>query len=215
MPRKTSKTTQSEKKFSAIPPKAAVASKPATPVTAAVATAPVAEALKPVATATAVAIEPIIVALHDLDADIAREAATSLGLLGDVKAVEPLLEVLNNSNGYFHSVVRCAAATSLAQLKDRRAVEPLLNAVHDPIAEASCEAIRALATLADPRAVAALVEVVRNSNGYFVNSVRRAAVLGLAKLGGETAIAELTRVSADHAEDHVIREEATAAIPAK
>jgi len=215
-----SKTITSEKKFTNVPPKAATAEavKPVTPTTAA---APVvAAAVKPATPssttpAKADAIKPLLVALHDLDADIAREAATSLGQLGDVAAVEPLIQIVKNSNHYFHSVVRSAAAMSLGQLKDRRAVEALLDAVNDPIADPSTEAIRALVNLADPRAINALVEVVRNSNNFFANSVRRAAVLGLAKLGGDSAIAELRRVAANTEEDTVIREEATAATIAK
>jgi HEAT repeat protein len=103
----------------------------------------------------------------------------------------------------------------LATLKDRRAVEALLNAVNDPITDASTEAIRALAKLADPRAIAALVTVVRNETGFFAGSVRRAAVLGLAQLGGETAQVTLREVAADENEDTVIREEAIEAINKK
>jgi HEAT repeat protein len=160
-------------------------------------------------------VQPLLVALRDLDADVAREAATSLGQLGDALAVEPLIAVLKNSNHYFHSVVRSAAAVSLGQLKDRRAVDALLNAVNDPIADPSTEAIRALVALGDPRTINALVEVVRNSSSFFAGSVRRAAVLGLIKLGGDTALTELRRVAADVNEDSVIREEATAAVKGK
>ena len=158
------------------------------------------------------AVKPLLAALHDLDADTARQAASSLGLLGDAAAVEPLIEIVTNANGYFHSVVRSAAAASLGQLKDLRAVDALLNAVHDPIADSSSEAIHALAALGDRRAVSTLIEVVRNRSGFFVNSVRRAAVLSLIKLGGEEAQSELRWVSNDSWEDSVIRSEATAAI---
>lgn len=154
----------------------------------------------------------LIAALRDSDADIAREAATSLGQAGGASAVESLIEVVANENGYFHAVVRSAAAASLGQLKDRRAVDALLKAIYDQIADSSSEAVRALAALGDPRAVSALLDVVRNHNGYFVNSVRRAAVLGLIQLGGEEVQAELRNVSANGWEDPVIREEATAAL---
>jgi HEAT repeat protein len=235
-PKNTGKTT-SEKKYTTVPPAAKAASKPViaaipakteTPVVPAV-VAPVApqllkeltsdSATKRADAATAIgksndvsAVKPLLAALHDLDADTAREAATSLGLLGDASAVEPLIEIVTNSNGYFHSVVRSAAAASLGRLKDIRAVDALLNAVNDPIADSSSEAIRALADLGDRRAVSALIEVVRNRSGFFVNSVRRAAVLGLIKLGGEEAQSELRFVSSDGWEDSVIREEATAAV---
>jgi HEAT repeat protein len=231
------KSTSSSKKFTTVPPKA----KPAVEKTvliaipetskveakSAVATAPVAShvtatavAATPVATTTTVAqapavkqeIAPLLTALNDVDADAAREAATALGNLGDTAAVEPLVAILNDNNGYFHSVVRSAAAESLGKLKDRRAIEALLSAVNDPIADTSSEAIRALVTLADPRAIAALVTVVRNDYGFYANSVRRAAVLGLAKLGGDTAQAELRLVAANDYEDSVIQSEAAEAI---
>ena len=204
MPRKTnktSKTTSSEKKHSAVPPKAtASAAKPQQPVVAVVPTIDHA------------AVKRALAGLRDVDADTARDAATSLGQLGDTSVVEQLIEVVGNANGYFHSVVRAAAASSLGQLKDRRAIDALLAAVHDPIAEPSIEAIRALAALGDPRAVSALVEVVRNRSGFFVTSVRRAAVLGLIKLGGTEAEAEIRVTAANQWEDSVIRDEASAAI---
>jgi HEAT repeat protein len=238
---KGSKKTTTEKKHTAVPPAAkAGKTKPgvgAVPISAEIpAVAPVVatvarQVLKELTSESAAeradaassigrsndvsAVKPLLVALKDLDADVAREAATSLGLLGDVSAVEPLIEIVTNADGYFHSVVRSAAAASLGLLKDPRAVDALLNAVHDPIADSSSEAIRALAELGDRRAVGALIEVVQNRSGFFVNSVRRAAVLGLIKLGGEEAQAELLRVSSDGWEDSVIREEATAAIAAR
>jgi HEAT repeat protein len=201
------KYTTTTKKFTTVPPKA----KPAVEKTVVAAATP--ETVKPVETpVTKSSIAPLLVALNDLDADIAREAATSLGLTNDASAVEPLIEIVKNSNGYFHSVVRSAAAVSLGQLKDRRAIQALLEAVSDPIADPSTEAIRALTTLADPRAIAKLVEVVRNANGFYADSVRRAAVLGLAKLGGDVSLAELRLVAANEQEDTVIRQEAGKAI---
>ncbi len=225
MPRKITKTTKSistEKHFTTVPPKA----KPAEvkPSVAAVSTAPVAVVAAPAPVvvaevkpkaATIVDIQPMLAGLHDLDADVACEAATALGNSANPAAVVPLIEIIQNSNGYFHSVVRSAAAAGLATLKDRRAVEALLSAVNDPITDPSTEAIRALASLADPRAIACLVEVVRNESGFYAGSVRRAAVSGLAKLGGDLAKATLREVAANEHEDTVIREEAIQAINAK
>ncbi len=221
MPRKNSKSAKSittDKKFTTVPPKAKPVVAPSAAVAAVVA-APVVAETKAVVAETKPAVvtdlKPLIEALHDVNADVASEAATALGASNNPAAVEPLIEILTNANGYFHSVVRSAAAVSLGQLKDRRSVEALLAAVHDPIADPSTEAIRALTKLADPRAIGALVEVVRNSNGFFANSVRRAAVLGLAKLGGDTAVAELRLVAADESEDSVIRHEASEAIKSR
>ncbi len=219
MSRKPSKSTKSEIKHTAVPP-VAKAPTPVTPKTPEVIPTPPVTATAPKAPEKTPAVEktsikPLVTALNHVDADIAREAATSLGLTNDPAAVEPLIAVITNANGYFHSVVRSAAAVSLGQLKDPRSVEALLNAVRDPIADPSSEAIRALAAIGDKRAVAALIEVVRNQTGFFVASVRRAAVHGLIKLGGPEAIAQLRIISADGFEDAVIREEATAAIPTR
>jgi HEAT repeat protein len=151
------------------------------------------------------AVPALITTLRDGDADVGREAAASLGCLGDAAAVEPLIAVVHNRDGFFHSVVRAAASNSLGKLSDRRAVVPLLNAIEDPIAEVSAEAIRALGSLPDPRSIPALLEVVRNEHGFFVGTTRRAAILGLARIGGEQAICELRFVASNQWEDAVIR----------
>jgi len=155
--------------------------------------------------ANASAVPALIATLEDDDADVAREAATSLGMLQNAAAVEPLIAVLNNRDGYFHGVVRIAAIHSLGQLRDLRAVVPLMNAIRDPIAEASAEAIRAVAALPDPRGLPALLEVVRNEHGFFLATTRRAAILGLARIGGEQATCELHFVAANQWEDAVVR----------
>jgi HEAT repeat protein len=150
-----------------------------------------------------------IAALRDGDADVARDAATTLGRLGNRSAVEPLIEALSNGSGYFHCVVRAAAAASLGQLHDQRALPALRNAVRDEMAEASAEAVRALTALGDPQAVVEFIDIARNPTGYFLRTVRLAAVVGLIKLGGDQARAELARIAADDSEDPVIRETAS------
>ena len=151
------------------------------------------------------AVPALVTALYDSDADVAREAASSLGILGNDAAVEPLMAVLNNRDGFFHSVVRIAATNSLGQLRDLRAVVPLLNAIRDPNAEASAEAIRAIANLPDPRALPALLEVVRNEHNFYLPTTRRAAILGLAQIGGPQADCELHFVANNEWEDATIR----------
>lgn len=204
MPRKNMKPKTTEKRLSAVPvptPKPTKA-EPAT-VTETVAGPAIAD------------LRPLLVAIRNIDADIACEAATSLGNSGNPAAVEPLIDIVRNSNGYFHGVVRSAAAAGLATLNDRRAVDALLAAVNDPITDPSTEAIRALAKLGDARALPVLVQVVINETGFYAGSVRRAAVLGLIQLGGEIAQKTLRQVAANEQEDVVIREEAIAGLNAK
>lgn len=159
-----------------------------------------------------VSVPTLISALRDPSADVARDAAVALGRAGDTAAIEPLIAVIVNPDNYYHSVVRAAAAESLGMLGDPRAVEPLIVASRDTMAEASAEAVRALAILGDRRAVSPLIDIVRNSYGFFLPIVRRAAVLALAKLGGPEATAELKAVSMNTDEDQVIRQAATRAI---
>src|SRR5215218_1849232 len=52
----------------------------------------------------------LIADLHRADADVAREAAATLGESASPAAVEPLIEALTNVDGFYHSVVRAAAA---------------------------------------------------------------------------------------------------------
>lgn len=208
---KTEKPSSSEAPATKSKPKATEALKSATATVQSESTVATATPTNAVAVPTPVNPQ-LLAALRGSDADAARDAAAALGAAGNASAVESLIEVLNNRDGYFHSVVRAAAASSLAQLRDVRAVEPLLNAIHDPMAETSAEAVRALATLGDRRAVAPLIEVLRNSDGFFLSIVRRAAVFALAKLGGEPALSELRAVASNDSEDPVIRQDARQAI---
>lgn len=155
------------------------------------------------------AVAATILSLRNSNADNARDAAIELGLLGDRAAVIPLTEVLANSDGYFHSVVRAAAAASLGQLQDRRALEPLLVAITDPIAEVSIESIRSLAALGDSEAIDALIDVVRNRTGYFLPVARRAAIVSLGQLGGTRAEAELATIADNSFEEPAIRDAAS------
>jgi len=132
----TAATTTSAKRFSSIP--AVAATKPAVATVVAAIPAAAIAAATPVATEKPACTEKSATAentactekaacsektaanpqaLHDLfnvDADVARDAAATLGSTHDSAAVDALIEVVSNTNGYFHSVVRSAAAASLA-----------------------------------------------------------------------------------------------------
>ena len=159
--------------------------------------------------ALSVDVANLIAGLRNPSADAACEAAAALGLAGDRSAVGPLAAVVENVDGYYHSVVRAAAAASLGQLRDPAAVPALIAGLRDPMAEASAEAVRALAALGDARAIAPLVAVVRNADGFFLPVVRRAAVLALVHLGGPEAVAMLRAVAANPHEDPSVRQAAT------
>jgi HEAT repeat protein len=70
------------------------------------------------------ALEPLIKALADEHHMVRADAAMALGDLGDKRAVEPLLALLNSVPG---DSVRMAAVVALGALRDRRAIGPLEN----------------------------------------------------------------------------------------
>lgn len=66
--------------------------------------------------------EPLVKAFGDGHYAVRVSAALTLGDLGDERAVEPLLAVLNNDDT---DSVRTGAIVSLGVLGDQRAMEPL------------------------------------------------------------------------------------------
>lgn len=101
------------------------------------------------------AVPELITALRtDPDADTSIAAAHSLGLLGDHRAVDPLLAVLADPSA--DPRLRGFAAEALIGPGERRAVPPLIAALADPSAEVRYWAAFALGQLADPAALDAL-----------------------------------------------------------
>jgi HEAT repeat protein len=153
-------------------------------------------------------IDALIVALRSPCAETARDAAIELGRAGDPLAVEPLIQVLANQQGYFHGVVRSAAATSLGQLKDARAVDSLIVATGDPMAEVSEEATLALGAINDARAIEPLMNIVSNRAGFFLTPVRRAAIKSLGEFRDARVASMLLSVSVNDEEDPIVRQAA-------
>lgn len=72
----------------------------------------------------AAAVEPLLPALKAPDAGARQAAATVLGEIGDGRAVDGLVEVLQTDDSY---AVRTAAAVALGQIKDARAIWALVH----------------------------------------------------------------------------------------
>lgn len=77
----------------------------------------------------------VVSALEDPDAHVRAQAATTLGGFGEVVAVEPLTQKLQDVD----PLVRTAAALALAELGDPRAI-PALNAAIDALSDDSSRA---------------------------------------------------------------------------
>ena len=104
-----------------------------------------------------------------------RDAARSLGKLGDRSAVQPLASVLADKDRY----VCRAAVEALGRIADAEAVGPLTKLMADPNAEVRRETAIALGDIGDASAYDALTAALEDSS-YSVKTAVRSA---LAKIG--------------------------------
>jgi HEAT repeat protein len=92
----------------------------------------------------------LTLALVDESAHVRGDAALALGEIGSLRALEPLIDQLRDSEPR----VRAAAIAALGKLGDRRATEPILAVVerdYDYLTDPA--AVEAFGLLRDPRAV--------------------------------------------------------------
>jgi hypothetical protein len=104
-------------------------------------------------------IDGLLKILESGDADDRGGAAFALGKLADLRAVEPLVSVLQNAQA--DETLRGMAALSLAELGDPRAVEPLISVLGD----LGAVAVRALGQMGDPRGLRPVI-------AYFIDRMR-------------------------------------------
>jgi HEAT repeat protein len=155
-------------------------------------------------TGDARAVEPLISALQDRNADVRIAAARALPH-GDSRTVEPFLAALSDRN----ATVRDQAAQALVAAADVRAVEPLIERLRrDEDVDVTVHSIEALATIGDPRAVPELLSVLHD--GARGSLVRATAARALGKLGAASAFEGL--VSAANDSDGSVRVAATLAL---
>jgi HEAT repeat protein len=138
------------------------------------------------------AVIPLIAALQDEKRKVRSFAAKALGYMGDTRAVEPLITILQND-----WEVRSSAALALGSLKDMRAAEVLIAALQDKNSEVRLYAALALGSLKDTRAVEPLITKLKDANEY----VRSTAARALGELGDKRAIPSLTLALKDENED--------------
>lgn len=103
---------------------------------------------------------------------VREKAASALGQIGDVRAIEPLITALNDGEWY----VRGAAAEALGRIRDTRAVEPLIAALKDK--EIRMAATDALGRIGDARAVEPLIAVLKDPSNPNYARVHVLAALG-------------------------------------
>lgn len=131
------------------------------------------------------ALESLIARLLDPDeiAEVRANAATALGLMGDGRAIEPLLDCLAEDEYR----VRASAIFALGILGDSRAIEAVSRFLHAKDNHLRYLAATALGNIHDPRALAPLIVALGDKEPR----VRIAAAEGLGKLKSERAVPAL------------------------
>lgn len=167
---------------------------------------------------------------YEKDNGIRESAARALGEIGDKRAVEALIDVLNDRDWEKrreNKPVRCAAAIALGHIGDLRAVRPLAETLDDYKMEVDRPAKDALIEIGAPSVVDEVMAVINDlmnlkNDAYAfevlsslgktaveplipyleheVKNVRYAAVISLGNIGDPRAVEPLIKVLRDSVE---------------
>jgi HEAT repeat protein len=132
------------------------------------------------------AIEPLIETLQDREGTVRRYAASVLGDMGDVRAIEELGMTLYD----LHVEVGRVAAEALAKF-GAPAVDILIEALNHPEAAVRENAVTALGAIQDARVAPALIQMLRDPD----REVVRQSILALGKLKDTRAESALREVA--------------------
>jgi HEAT repeat protein len=113
------------------------------------------------------AVEPLIsVIKNDQSSPVCDAAIEALGNIGDVRAVEPLIAILKQSN--YSRIPGDVAAEALGNIGDKRAIDPLISALEHNIVNIRKASAKALARIGGERAESALRIVTgeKSSSGF-------------------------------------------------
>ena len=134
--------------------------------------------------------------LQSESAEMRAYAAEGLGGVGDVNAVAPLINALNDNN----STVRRFAISSLGHIRDERAIDMLIPFLRDEEADMRCAAVVALGelglseerSLTPPvRVIEALIDSITDTD----RAVCSAAIVALGRIGSPQAISALNALA--------------------
>jgi hypothetical protein len=129
--------------------------------------------------------------------DLACKSAHALGIIGDDRAVVPLIEVLKFDN----VKVNIRAAEALGKIGDRRAFVPLMELLKEEDLELHIKVVEALGKIGDERAVDVLCHKLKESEP----ELRLAAVKSLAYLSSSASIEALIDIIKND-KNHVIKD---------
>lgn len=134
--------------------------------------------------------DALIVALNNnANLTIICTIIESLGQIGNVKSVEPLIGYLTHKE----SKVRECTAAALGKIRDTRAVEPLIAALNDEQERVRWYAADSLGKIGDPVCVESLVKLLSDKSAR----VRESAVTALGQIGNQQSIESLVKALQD------------------
>lgn len=165
------------------------------------------------------AVVPLIQFLGDPGFHIHNGTAYTLGLIGDPRAVEPLIQAFDHRDEILRRVaaealakigfpavdalthaldaqewrIRVGASEALGNMDDLRGVDGLIRVLADPDATARRTAATALGRLGDARAVEALVQLLSDP----IEIVRIGVAHALGRIGDAKAVEPLIQTLAD------------------
>ena len=134
--------------------------------------------------------------LRSESAEMRAYAAEGLGGVGDVHAVAPLINALDDNN----STVRRFAISSLGRIRDDRAIEVLIPFLQDDEADMRCAAVVALGELglSEERFSTPPVQVIEALISSITDTDRgvcSAAIVALGRIGNPQAISALNALA--------------------
>jgi len=139
----------------------------------------------------AAAVKPLIEALGDKEGTVRRYAATMLGDLGDIRAIEELGMTLYD----LHNEVGKTAAEALAKF-GAPTVDIFIEALNHPEAEIRENSVVALSKIRDERVVPVLIEMLRDP----ARDVQKQAMQALGELHDRRALPALQEIFLNRAD---------------
>ena len=118
------------------------------------------------------AVDLLVQQLAADDVDTKRAAVVALGRMGDTRATEPLVKLLDDDS---ERALWVAITGALARLGDRRAFESLLNRLGDPDVAVRQGAIGALNSIGHPEMAERIVPMIDDPNPFVRESGIRIA----------------------------------------
>lgn len=131
------------------------------------------------------AVEPLIAALKDSEAEVRVQAATALGWIANPRAAAPLTRCLKDSEAR----CRLAAVEALGMLRTPAALKPLARALADLSRQVRLGAAAALGEMGDPIAIDLLLAVLYDAEEHL--EVRAATARALGALHQPKALSPL------------------------